>query len=94
MAYEQRDMSGVLFKNDRKEKPNHPDYQGECKINGQTLRMAAWIKDGRKGKFMSFSFSEPREQQNDAPARDQRPNDPAQQGPQDQAPWDQEDPLF
>lgn len=54
-------MRGVLFKNDRKEKDTHPDYKGSCEINGEEMWMSAWIKDGKSGKFMSFSFT-PKEQ--------------------------------
>lgn len=53
---QQRDNSGILFKNDRKEQPNHSDYQGECTIDGKQYFMNAWLKDGKNGKFMSFSF--------------------------------------
>lgn len=53
---DKRDNSGILFKNDRKEQPNHSDYQGECIIDGKPYFMNAWIKDGKKGKFMSFAF--------------------------------------
>ena len=61
MAFEQRDLSGVLFKNDDKKTEKHPDYQGEALIGGQKYRLSAWIKAGKKGKFMSLAFSVPRD---------------------------------
>ena len=77
MAYEQRDNSGSLFKNDRKEKENHPDYKGGCMVGGVEMWMSAWLKTGANGtKFMSFSF-QPKDQQQ-APAR----QTPASQAPQ------------
>lgn len=57
--FEQRDLSGVLFKNDKKGNEKAPDYQGNCLIAGEKLRISAWIKEGAKGKFMSLAFSEP-----------------------------------
>jgi hypothetical protein len=54
-------MRGVLFKNDRKEKDTHPDYKGSCEINGEEMWMSAWLKNGKNGTFMSFSFT-PKEQ--------------------------------
>lgn len=57
MSYEMRPNSGTLFKNDRKEQDNHPDYRGECLIGGTEYYMSAWLKESKKGtKFMSFSF--------------------------------------
>ena len=55
--------SGLLFKNFRKKQPNHPDYYGTCEINGVKLEIAAWIKPLKsgRGKFMSLSFSAPRQ---------------------------------
>lgn len=57
MAYEQRDNSGSLFKNDKKTEPKHADYKGDATINGQQMWISAWIKDGSRGKFMSLSFT-------------------------------------
>ena len=58
MSFEQRDNSGALFKNEKKSHDNQPDYQGECKIDGQTFRMSAWIKRKEGGRtWMSFSFT-------------------------------------
>lgn len=48
MAYEQREGSGSLFKNDRKEQPNHPDYKGSALIGGVEYWVSAWIKEGAK----------------------------------------------
>ncbi len=43
MAYETKDMTGSLFKNMRKEKETHPDYNGSCRINGRDLWISAWL---------------------------------------------------
>ncbi len=54
---EQRDMSGILFKNNRKAKPTHPDYRGEIMIAGVEYDLSAWLKQGAKGTFMSLAVT-------------------------------------
>ncbi len=56
MAYEQRDMSGTLGRNERKTQPNHPDHRGKCIIDGVEYWISAWIKQGPSGKFFSLAF--------------------------------------
>ncbi len=56
MTYEQKDGDCVLFKNDRKETEKHPDYKGWGQVNGTPVWISAWIKSGKKGKFMSLSI--------------------------------------
>lgn len=56
MAYEQRDNSGTLFKNDKREKDTHPNATGKAMIGGVMYYVSAWTKDGAKGKFQSLSF--------------------------------------
>lgn len=60
MSYDNKNR-GVLFKNDRKTQDNHPDYQGTINVTGQEYRLAAWIRQGKKGKFMSLSVTTPDE---------------------------------
>ena len=47
-----RDMSGSLSKNLRKEKPSHA---GSIVIEGRKYWLNGWVKDGEKGKFLSLS---------------------------------------
>lgn len=74
MAYEQRDNSGSLFKNDRKEKDAQPDYTGRCMVDGKIMRVAGWKKDGPKGTFVSLKFSDMESKGDAKPA--QRQTDP------------------
>jgi hypothetical protein len=52
------DNSGILFRNDDKREGDSRDrdYKGEATINGVGYWMSGWIKEGKKGKFMTFSF--------------------------------------
>jgi hypothetical protein len=55
-GFEQRDNSGILFKNDKKTKETQPDYKGSAMIDGKEYWMSSWFKTGKNGKFMSFAF--------------------------------------
>jgi hypothetical protein len=69
MAYEARDNTGSLFKNDRKESDTHPDYKGSALLNGVDHWLDAWINTDRNGnKYMSLKFKPKEARQNgDAP---------------------------
>lgn len=57
---EKKNNAGAIFKNNYKQMPNHPDYKGNCVVNGKEMDVAVWVKETKTGeKFFSLSFSEP-----------------------------------
>lgn len=47
---------GALFKNDRKQSENHPDYNGSLNVGGHDFWISSWLKKDRNGNtFMSLS---------------------------------------
>ena len=59
MAYEQKDNSGSLFKNDKKASDSHPNAKGSAKIGGVEYWVSAWTKKDKNGNpWQSLSFQE------------------------------------
>ena len=60
------DFTGIISKNDRKEKDSHPDIKGQCTVDGVEYWVSGWQKtrkDG-SGRFYSLVFK----------AKDQQPS--------------------
>jgi len=57
MAYD-NNLSGILSKNERKEKDTHPDIRGKCEIDGVQYRIDGWRKERTDGtgSFYSLKF--------------------------------------
>lgn len=56
MAFEPRNNSGSLWRNDRKEKPTHPDHSGQVMVDGKEYWISAWVKESGGKKFFSLAF--------------------------------------
>ena len=57
MAYEQRDLTGSLFKNDKKETDSHPNARGSALIDGVAYWLDAWTNEAKDGsKYQSLKF--------------------------------------
>ena len=59
---EQRNNSGVLFSNDKKDNERAPHYKGNITVEGKDYWLSAWVKEGKSGKFMGLAVS-PKEPQ-------------------------------
>ena len=58
MAYEQREGSGALFKNFKKE-GKQPDWRGDAMFEGKMIEVSGWTKPTSKGgEFISLSIKE------------------------------------
>lgn len=76
---QQRDNSGVLFKNDKKQSNNHPDCKGSTTINGVEYWVSGWWKQGRSGqRFLSLAYT-PKNQQGNYGGNQGQPQQQQQQ---------------
>lgn len=65
MAYEPKPGEGALFKNEQRSADNQPNAKGYVIahrdiVAGEKLELAAWTRDGSKGKFQSLKMGDPR----------------------------------
>lgn len=57
MPFEQKENSGALFKNERKQKETHPDFTGTINVAGASFRLSGWSRQSKKGtKFISLAI--------------------------------------
>jgi hypothetical protein len=56
---EQKENTGAIFLNDKREKDTQPMYKGKLNYKGQDIEIALWVRDGKNGKFFSAKLSEP-----------------------------------
>lgn len=60
MTYEKNpDMSGVLFKNEKKQSEKSPDYTGHGIVKNQQVYISAWVNEAKGGrKYFALKFKE------------------------------------
>jgi|TARA_R100001082_G_C4289870_1_gene127708 uncharacterized protein (DUF736 family) len=59
MAYEQKDMSGSMFPNDKKGNDKAPDMTGTVTVGGTRYNLAGWKTKSKDGKaYMSIKVSD------------------------------------
>lgn len=64
MAFQQKDGSGSLFRNKRKEADQHPDHTGSITVAGVQYWLSGWIKQTKDGeKYFSLSVRPKEERQ-------------------------------
>lgn len=67
--------TGGLFKNDKKETDNHPDYKGSCFVDGIEYWLSSWINTDKNGnKYMSLKFNKKEESFKDLKEKHELPN--------------------
>lgn len=65
MAYVQKDNSGALFKNDKREKDTQPHMNGTIMVAGVEYWISAWTNVSEKGvRYQSLSV-QPKQQAHD-----------------------------
>jgi hypothetical protein len=86
----QRDLSGTLSRNKKRENDRQPEFKGACTIDGVAFWISAWLKEGEDGKFFSLAFT-PKEKRSTAPAGVSAPGGGHRRGvPDDEMPFSPE----
>jgi len=76
-TYEQKDNTGAMFVNDKKESETHPDRKGSPLIDGKEYWVSGWVNTSAKGtKYMSLKFSAKDEVQQQGMAQAQKAAQP------------------
>jgi hypothetical protein len=79
MAEPQKDMSGVLFRNDRRrDGKQDPNLQGSCTIGGRRYWVSAWTHEVQRGqrvgqRYLSLSFTPAEDRDAQVPRRSTAP---------------------
>ena len=56
--YETKDFTGVLFRNDKRERDSQPQAKGSAVIDGVEYWVSAWTNESAKGnKYQSLKFT-------------------------------------
>ena len=71
--FKHKDMQGSLFRNEKKANDKAPSHTGTCMINGQELRIAAWVNTATSSRtrYFSLKFSEPQQQATEPASQDE-----------------------
>jgi len=77
----------ALFKNDRPNSENSPQYTGKINVEGVEYYLNAWIKEGKKGKFFSGSAKRVDETAKKGLQEARKAIDPTQEGFDDDIPF-------
>jgi hypothetical protein len=49
--------TGILSRNERREKDTHPEYTGQINVGGVDYWLSAWVKERKDGTGKFFSLS-------------------------------------
>jgi hypothetical protein len=80
MAFDKTN-TGILSRNERKEKDTHPDFTGQINVAGVDYWLSGWVKERNDGSGKFFSLSiKPKDAPRQAPAQPPAPTRKAPAG--------------
>lgn len=75
MSYDNNN-SGILARNERKEKDTHPDFTGTINVDGVDYWLSGWTREGKPGSKLEgkryFSLAVKPKEERQAPAQQRR----------------------